>query len=131
MKLTTGNPKNAAAAADELYKLKEEKSKLNVQVKEIEEREKELNRWCIDNIPKQGATGVRGKLAEVEVVTEVVPSVKDWPKFYAYMVKTKAFEMLQKKLSPAAVKERWGDKGTKVPGVEPFNVTKVKLKANK
>lgn len=46
-----------------------------------------------------------------------VPTVTDWPTFYAYVAETQQFEFLQKRLSTPAFKERW-TAGETVPGVQ-------------
>lgn len=44
------------------------------------------------------------------------PVVTDWPKLYKYIAETDGFDMLQKRLTPTAVKERW-ENLVDVPGV--------------
>jgi hypothetical protein len=52
------------------------------------------------------------------------PHVKDWEKFYAYVLETKDFSFLERRPGKAAIKERWED-GIDVPGVEKFPVYKL------
>jgi len=131
MKIETGVPKNAAAASDELFKLQAYKSTLAKEVATVEAREKEIKKWAIDNLPKDDATGVMGKFGTMEIVTKTVPTVSDWVLLYGYIAKKKAWDMLQKKLSPSAITDRWGTKMDKVPGVTPFVVVSVKLTKKK
>ncbi len=127
-KINTGAPKNPAAAVDELYKLKSEKSAINAEVKRIEDREKELKDYLIEKLPKDDATGVSGKLAVGEVVTKVVPTVKDWEKLYAYIKKHGAWDLLKRAVNTKAAEDRWGDKQNKLPGVEAFTVVSVSIR---
>jgi hypothetical protein len=60
------------------------------------------------------------------VQTKVVPQVQDWPTLHKYILRTKDFSLLQRRLSESAIKERWDD-SKKVPGVEPFNAVKVSV----
>lgn len=80
----------------------------------------------IDQMRKQEATSVGGKLLKVSIPAEpdYKPTVKDWPKLYAHIIKTKDFSFLQKRVGEAAVKERW-EAGVVVPGVERFPVYKL------
>jgi hypothetical protein len=121
-------PKALAACADKYYQLKEQKAAAQKLVDAIDAEGKALKEHLINTLPKSEASGVAGKLARVTVVTKPVPQVKDWEKFYKYVKKTDQFELLQRRLSDAAVKERW-DAGKQVPGVESFNV--VTLSVNK
>ena len=73
-------------------------------------------------LAKVGAIG--GKTFTATLSSEEQPTVKDWPKFYAYILKTKAFDLLERRPGKAAVKARWED-GKEVPGVDRFTVDKL------
>lgn len=118
-------PKTLGACADRLYALKAEKKKAREVVNALEAEESALNNHIIDNLPKSEG-GAMGKFAKVRVYTEPVPTVEDWEKLYTYIKKNDAFDLIQKRLSPAAVEERWAAK-KKVPGVGTFNVVKISL----
>lgn len=128
VKINVGEPKNPAAAADESYKLKLEKSALNAEVKRIEDREKELKDYLIEHLPKNDATGVTGKLAVAEVVTKTVPTVKNWDLLYGFIKKKGAWDLLTRKVNTKAAEDRWGDKHDKLPGVEAFTVVSVSIR---
>lgn len=119
-------PKSLAACADLLYTTKARRLEVQKQVDELEKQEIQLKEYIINNLPKSQATGVAGKLARVTLVQKTKPQVQDWDKFYAYVKKNGAFEMLQRRLSDAAIQERWDNK-KQVPGVEPFKVTTVSV----
>lgn len=119
-------PKTLAACADMLYELKTEKSAAQKVVDEIEAKQKALQAHLISTLPKSQATGVSGKLANAKIVTEDVPKVEDWPTFYAHIAKTKSFDLLNKAVNKAAVKERW-DAKKKIPGMGTFKAVKVSL----
>jgi hypothetical protein len=109
-------PKQPAACADLLYTTREQRLALQKQVDELKALETRLKEFFIDTLPKSQATGVAGKLARVTVVQKTSPIVEDWEAFYAYVKKNNAFELMQKRLSDTAVKERWED-GKTIPGV--------------
>lgn len=119
-------PKTLGACADALYTARAERHALNKEAAAIEEFEKRLKDHIIATLPKSDSTGVAGKIARVTTVTKMVPTVEDWPKFHAYVKKTGAFELLQKRLADTAINERW-DAGKTVPGVVPFNVVTVSV----
>lgn len=103
-------PKTMGACADKLYKLREKRYELGRQIKEIEEEEAAIKKYVIDNLSKQEADGVSGKLANIRVKTENVPTVTDWEAFYKYITRNKSFDMLQKRINVKAVRERIEDK---------------------
>lgn len=119
-------PKTLGECADKLYKLREERLATQKVAEELEAEEKALKEHIIQTLPKSEASGVAGKVARVTVVTKQVPQVKDWKKFYAFIKKTGAFELLQRRLTDKAVAERW-EVGKAVPGVEPFGVVTISL----
>ncbi len=65
-----------------------------------------------------------GSLFKVEMTQEEQPTVEDWQKFYAHILKTKDFDLLERRPGKAAVKARWED-GKTVPGVSKFTVDKL------
>lgn len=119
-------PKTLGACADALYTTRNERLKVQKLVDDLASQETALKEHIINTLPKSDSTGVAGKLARVSVSTKTIPRVSDWAKFYAHVAKTKAFEMLQKRLGEAAIQERW-DAGKPVPGVEPFTVVGVSV----
>lgn len=118
--------KKLAVAADKLYTIREKRLALQKEVDLLQAEETTLKDYLINNLPKSEATGVTGKLARVTIVLKPIPQVKDWDKFYAYVKKHNAFELLQRRLGETAIKERW-EAGANIPGVEKFNATTVSI----
>lgn len=119
-------PKALGACADKLFELRNKRLAEQKKVDEIAAEESALKNHIIENLPKSEASGVAGKLARVTVVTRQVPQVKDWDAFYKYVKKTGSFDLMQKRLTDAAIKERW-EAGKEVPGVEHFNAVSVSI----
>ncbi len=119
-------PKLLGACADRLYKLVEDRRVAQRKADEIEAEEKALKEYIINTLPKSQARGVAGRVARVMIDQKEVPSPKDWDKLYKHILKTKSFELLQRRLATQAVTERW-EAGKEVPGVERFKVTTVSL----
>ena len=119
-------PKTLAGCADRLYELKGLKSKAAAVVAEMENEEKAIREHLINNLPKSEASGVAGRVARVTIETKTVPTVEDWDAFYAYVAKTKSFDLLQRRLGEGAIKERW-DAGKAVPGVGKFKAVTISL----
>lgn len=121
-------PKTIGACADLIFTLRQDRLKAQATVDAIEQHESVIREHIINTLPKSNTTGVAGKLARVTVVPKVVCQVEDWLKLYAYIKKTNAFGLLQRRVSEAPIKELWDDKKT-VPGVKPFQA--VTLSVNK
>lgn len=119
-------PKTLAACADRLFKLKAEKAAAQAKVEAIDEERKALEAHLIASLPKSDATGVAGKLARVTVVSKLVPQAADWPKIHAHIKRTGSFDLLQRRLNDAAVRERW-EAGNKLPGVDAFEKLTISL----
>lgn len=119
-------PRTIGECADLLYEVRERRYKLQNQAKLLEDLEGKLKDKIIAELPKSAASGVAGRLARVQVTTDIIPVVTEgkWPELYNYIRKHKRFDLLQRRLSAAAVMEMWGDE-KEVPGVERFNVVKV------
>lgn len=122
-------PKSAAACADLLYKTREARYKLQKEVDKLKAVETACNEFFINNLPKD-TTGISGKVAQVHVDSKPVPQVEDWDAFYKHVKKTGQFDLMQRRLSESAIKERWENNKT-VPGVTKFNVKTVSCTALK
>jgi hypothetical protein len=119
-------PRTLGACADRLFELRTAAAVLNHQLEELDAERKLVQEHLIDNLPKSEARGITGKHARATIVTKEVPTVKDWGKLYAMVIKTKDFSLLQRRVSDAAVRERW-EAGKKVPGVEAFTTVAVSV----
>lgn len=112
-------PATIGGCIDLLYKLRQERLVQQQVVDKLKEQETALEEYVLANYQAQGIAGARGKLASVAVRELTVPTVVDWGKFYAYIARTKAWELLQKRPGSEACRERWAA-GKVIPGVEQF-----------
>ncbi len=119
-------PKTLGACADKLYRLREQRQDAQKVVDKLKSQETELKVHLINTLPKSDLQGAIGKKARVKITTKDVGNIKDWDKFCKYMSKNKAWDLVQRRVSAKALKDRW-DEGKKIPGVEPFRVVDVSL----
>lgn len=119
-------PKTVGACADLLMELRTEKAKAQKEVDDIAAKISILQEHLIAVLPKSEQTGAVGKIAKALVKVTQEPVVKNWDAFYAYVARTKSWDLLQRRLSGAAVKERWEAK-KQVPGVETEAIIKVSV----
>lgn len=119
-----GTAKHPAQKADARFTTRERRLALQKVVDELQAQETALNEWFIENLSKSEATGVAGKLARVQLGSKMIPQVEDWEVFYAHVKKTGEFELLQRRLSETAIKERL-EAGKPVPGTKFFHAVTV------
>ena len=109
-------PKTLAGCADLLYTTRRARLEMDKQVEAMKARETELRQYLIDNLPVSEATGVAGKVARATIVTKDEPEVENWDSVWEYIRKNKAYDLVQKRISAVAIKERWGNNKV-IPGV--------------
>ena len=119
-------PKTLAACADRLYEIKLKKADIAKITKALDDERIEIEARLINELPKDDATGVAGKLGRVVIEVEDEPQCEDWEKTRKYIVKTGNWEILTKALKKAFIKELWED-GKKIPGIIAYPKAKVSL----
>lgn len=93
--------------------------KESAELKAIESAAEQL---VIKQMRTQEITAAGGQMITAKLnPVKYAPQVGDWPAFYAHIVATNDFSLLQKRVSDTAVRERWEDEKL-VPGVEKFPV---------
>jgi hypothetical protein len=115
-----------AEKADKLFTVRNQRLALQKQAEELQSVETALRAELIESIEKNNATGVSGQLVRVSVVHKRVPRATDWAALWKYIADTGSFDLMQRRLSDPAVKERWTD-NQEVPGVEAVDVTDLSM----
>jgi hypothetical protein len=134
-------PKSLALAADEFFKLREQRRAVQKEADRLQELETAMKMHLIDELPKANSSGIAGKLVRISLVKKDVPRAEDWSKVYANIVdeyqrhaKKKdgqqdgAFALLQRRLGEAAVQEAWAA-GKAIDGVGKFTITDLSVSA--
>jgi hypothetical protein len=85
--------------------LRQDRLAVDKEVKAMKANETFVQEHIINNVPK-GDSGAVGKLFKGIVYTDVVYQVDDWEAFYKHLQKTGEFDLLNRALNQAAVKER-------------------------
>jgi hypothetical protein len=119
-------PAKLGACADLLYTTQQKRYEVQKLVDELKAQETQLKDKIINELPKSEASGVTGKLARVTVVCKEQPRIDDQDKLFAFVKKTNRFDLLQKRLSDAAIRDMW-DEGKEIPGVSKFNTVGVSI----
>lgn len=107
-------------AIDKLYELRSQRLDVEKVVKTMKSDELALRVHIKQMLDSINLDGAKGSAATAAVITSVDPAAKDWLQIYEFIRENDAFDMLQKRLSSMAVKERW-ESGILVPGIEKFD----------
>lgn len=126
-KVTARLKGNVGSSIDELWALREKKREAELVVKEYEAKIEALQEVLIEELTKQGLDKASGKSASVSIGASVVANVEDWEALWAYISKTKNFQLIQKRVSDGAYRELL-EMGRKIPGVSPFNKVRLNLR---
>jgi hypothetical protein len=106
----------------------------NAEVKKLEGLRVELDEIVRTTAAKLKGTGFAGNLGVITVEREnknVIDTENGgWDKYYAFIKKTGAFDLLQKRIGEKALQDRL-DAGVKVPGITTFPLDRVRVKAVK
>jgi hypothetical protein len=119
-------PRTVGRVADLYRDIRELRLSMEKEAETVKARESELKEYIINNLSKSDDTGAAGLRYRAQIVMKVVPRAADWPKVHAFIQETGRFDLLQKRLGEAAVKDMWDNNET-VPGVEKVSVPDVSI----
>jgi hypothetical protein len=106
--------------------IRDQRLALDKQAAEIKETEDVLNKAIIAKM-KEEKVEVAGKIGGfVKMKKNVEPTADDWPAVWKYIKENDAFELLHKRLTSEAVKERW-ENNVEIPGVGRKDVYKLSV----
>ena len=95
--------------------------------KQIKAEQDKIKEKILKSFKHAEIEAATGRLARAYVSKEPVPNVDDWKKVYAYILRTKEFDLLHKRISRTAWAERMEAKSP-IPGISVFTVVSLKLK---
>jgi len=114
------------SAIDALYTQRAERLAAEKIIKGMKTRELELRVHIKNMLDAVSLEMGAGKLATTSIQRSEEPTVVDWPAVYAFIKENDAFDILQRRLSPTAVKDRW-DEEILVPGIDKFTTWDLSL----
>lgn len=97
-------------------------------IRKLKEKQKPLEDKLLKALQKAGVENAAGKIGKARISKNRHPQGKEWPKIYAYIVKKKAWDILQRRLSSRAVLDRLED-GEPIPGITIYEETAVSVTA--
>lgn len=102
-------PKSLGACTDLYHEQRTKRLAEQKEVDALKALEDATKNHIIDNLDKSDERGAVGKEYKAVVVPEDVIQVEDWDKFYDYIHKNKAYELLNRMLNKAAVAEHMNE----------------------
>jgi len=103
------------------------KESLNEQIKQLNEKLAHIEADLMEQMAGAGITQAASDKASCTMREATHPAIEDWDVFYKYVAKTGQFELLHKRLSSAAFKERW-EAGESVPGTSSTTVWELSVR---
>ena len=121
-------PARVGAAIDFLYGIREKRKVIESSIEKMKQAEGLVENAIFQKFSKTDLEGARGRAAQCSISRSEYPTIEDDTKFFAFVLKTKSLDLLQRRLSVEAVRERWAAKKV-IPGVGKF--TKIRLHLTK
>lgn len=98
--------KELAKLSDQWWKARAARLAADKKAAELKTKEAALKTTILLAMQSEGVGAIGGKLVTLEHKPKKKPTVVDWPKFYAYISKTKSWDLLQRRVGEAAVAAR-------------------------
>jgi len=119
-------PRSIGLCADLYQETRELRLAMQKETEAVEAREKEIKAYIIDNLSKSDDTGAAGKHHRAQIVMKTAAKIADWGVFCSFIRKNDRFDLLQKRVSEAPIKELWEERDN-VPGIEKVNVPDISI----
>ena len=113
---------------DNLADVRDKMRSLQEQEKVLRIRRNDLESAIIGKMDEQGIDQIANNLCTISKKLEIVPTVEDWDILYKHILRTKQFELLQKRMSATAYRELL-QMNTPVPGVKATELTKINYRS--
>ena len=114
---------------EELHQMREQIRSDEAALKELKKQFDEKQWNVIALMEELGLDQAKSNSATVFVAKDTLPTVKDWEKLTNYIKENDAHYLFQKRITQTAWKELI-ESGQEVPGVEPFEQTKLNMRSN-
>jgi hypothetical protein len=115
---------------DQYISTRAERLGLDKQAEAIKEHEEILKKAIIAKYQEQGITVLGGVSGMVKMSRAEEPVAQDWIAIWKHIQETGEFELLHKRLTNTAVKERW-DVGIELPGIGKQEVFRLSVSGTK
>lgn len=111
---------------DSLFELRAKRLAKSKEVDEMKKQEATLRSTIIAQLHEIGLDGGKGTKATAAILTSDQAVMEDWPAFWAFCRDNDALDLVQKRVSITAVRERW-DQSEEIPGLRKIEVEDLSL----
>lgn len=115
---------------DAIYLQDKEIAKANAVVSELKRERSRMEARLLKSFDKEDIDGSKGGRAVAYVKSGRHPKIKDYRKFMKYVLKKRALDLLQNRVSSRAYFDRL-DEGEEVPGVEIYTSIGISVRKRK
>ena len=118
---------NISQLIDEIVKVKADREKLNTDASELTKTLAALEKDLMEAMAAAGtlkAASDAGHSCKME--KKSYPAIKDWNAFYEYVSQTGSYDLLHKRLSNTAFRDRWAA-GEEIPGTSSSEIWEVSV----
>ncbi len=115
-------------AIDGLWRQREKVRKADIKLSELKTLFQEMETELKAEFSDAQIDSARGQRATASISRKVVPAIEDWGKLRTWILRNKAIDMLQKRVSTGAWRERVEATGRGIPGVDAFTKVTINLR---
>jgi hypothetical protein len=119
-------PEKLGDCIDLLYSQRERRLALQRELDELKAQEEFVKGHIIGMLHDQELNSGTGDVATASITHRIVAQVEDWDAVYGYVLQNRAFDLLHKRISDTAYRDRL-EQDEPVPGIKPFEVEGLSL----
>jgi glycerophosphoryl diester phosphodiesterase len=97
-------------------------------VNDLKRKRAKKERRLLRSFDKEDIDGCKGRIGVAGIRKLRIPQIKNLREFHKYVLRNKALDLLQNRVSSTAWKARL-DEGERVPGIEVFNKVSISVRA--
>lgn len=112
---------------NKFVEIKARKESLAAEIKTCNEDLAKIESDIMEQMSNAGITQAASDKASCTMRATPNPTITNWPAFYDYVAETGQFELLHKRLSSTAFRERW-DAGETIPGTTMTSVYELSVR---
>ena len=118
---------NIKELIDQYVETKNKREGLSEEVKACTNKLAELEKDIMELMSQAGISQAASDKASCSMKMAKHPAIEDWNQFYGYVAQTGQFELLHKRLSSQAFRERW-EAGEVIPGTSASEVWELSVR---
>lgn len=112
----------------ELHNIKDKKEELEIQMKEVNEKEAYLEEIIISRMRSEGLEKATTKWGNACIENDIYVSISDFGSFINWIVENKRFELLVKEIRRKVWNEKFHSQGIEVPGTKQFEKDTIRFR---